>query len=265
MYWIYDLPNWLLGALTTTVFVGGALAGLFASRGIVRRLVDGSGRYNDIVSYFFAAVGVFYGLALGLIAVATWENFTSADNQVSKEAAALAAFYRDLDGYPATLRLRLEEDLRRYTRHIIEVEWPAHRKGLTLAEGAVLLDDVENVIMNFEPKSERERIAHAEVMESLDAVVQQRDLRMQAVPAGLPAALWAVVLIGAVLSIVPTYVFWVENVRLHAFLVACLAAFIALLIFLTATMDNPFRGEFSVSPDAYQLALDQVMTPKPPH
>ncbi len=36
------------------------------------------------------------------------------------------------------------------------------------------------------------------------------------------------------------------------------------LIFLTAAMDNPFRGEFSVSPDAYQEVLDEVMNASHP-
>ncbi len=57
-----------------------------------------------------------------------------------------------------------------------------------------------------------------------------------------------------------TYLFWVENLTLHALLVAILATFIALLIFLTAAMDNPFRGEFSVSPEVFQTILEKVMT-----
>jgi hypothetical protein len=31
------------------------------------------------------------------------------------------------------------------------------------------------------------------------------------------------------------------------------------MICLTALMDNPFRGELSVSPDAYQLVYDSLM------
>ena len=45
-------------------------------------------KHNDVVSFFFAALGVFYGLAMGLIAVATWENYTEIDGVVSTEAAA---------------------------------------------------------------------------------------------------------------------------------------------------------------------------------
>ena len=135
IYWIYDLPNWLLCALIVSIFVGLALVGLFISRPIVRRLVGSSPKHNDVVSYFFAGMGVFYGLALGLIAVATWENYTEIDGVVSTEAAAVASLYRDLDGYPQPLRGRLETMMRDYTRLVIEKEWPAHKRGVALEDG----------------------------------------------------------------------------------------------------------------------------------
>jgi hypothetical protein len=261
MYWIYDYPNWLLGIGTVTVFVVISLLGLVASRPLVRWLLGGVPVHNDIVSYVFAGIGVFYGLALGLIAVATWEDFTGVDDLVGKEAASLAALYRDFDGYPPPLRVRLETMLRDYTRFIIEKDWPAHRQGGIREEGTILLDEVENILMSFEPTGEREKIVHTEVLRSLDSVVEHRRLRLQAVGTGLPASLWSVVLIGALLTIALTYLFWVENRGLHALLVGILATFIALLIFLTAAMDNPFRGEFSVSPDVFQEILDNVMKP----
>jgi hypothetical protein len=42
--------------------------------------------------------------------------------------------------------------------------------------------------------------------------------------------------------------------------VVAFSSSLAILIFLTAAMDNPYRGEFSVSTDAYQYTLDHVMT-----
>jgi hypothetical protein len=98
-------------------------------------------------------------------------------------------------------------------------------------------------------------------MRSLDEVVEQRRLRLGSVTTGLPGALWAVVLIGAMLNIGLTYLFWIENFPLHALLVTVLAVFIGLLVFLTAAMDNPFRGDFSVSADAVRSVLDEVMKP----
>ena len=72
---------------------------------------------------------------------------------------------------------------------------------------------------------------------------------------------WSVVLLGALLNFMIGYLFWVENRALHIVLMSLLATFIALLVFLTAAMDNPFRGDFSVSPDAIQTVLTSVMKP----
>ena len=123
-YWIYDLPNWLLCILIVATIVGLALAGLFISRPIVKRIVGASSKHNDLVSYFLGAMGVFYGLALGLIAVATWENYTEVDAVVTSEAAALTSLYRDLDGYPQPLRGSLE------THHArLHPDWSSKRNG----------------------------------------------------------------------------------------------------------------------------------------
>src|SRR4029077_15461047 len=96
MYWIYDIPNWLLFLLLLAFFGTVSLSGLHLTRPFVRRVVDASGRHNDVTSYCFAAVGVLYGLTLGLIAVGTWQNFNDADSKAAREANSLGALYRDL-------------------------------------------------------------------------------------------------------------------------------------------------------------------------
>jgi Protein of unknown function (DUF4239) len=265
-YWIYDLPNWKLGFLIVGTFTVVGVLGLFLSRPVSRWVLKGSGEYNDVVSWVFAGIGVFYGLALGLIAVGTWEDFTAVDGQVSQEAALLASLYDDLDGYPEAVRPKLEGMLREYTKFIIEKDWPAHRKGLVDDGGNRLFDRFEDAIRGFDPSNDRERIIHTEVVHMVSQVDEARRVRLSSVTAGLPASLWVVVLVGGVLNMSLLYLFWVENVLLHAILVGVFSAFVGLMIFLTAAMDNPFRGNFSVSADAYQEVLDEVMNaPKPGH
>jgi hypothetical protein len=261
MYWIYDIPNWLLGLVTIVTFVVASIAGLLITRPISRRLLEGSTKHNDVVSYFIAAVGVLYGLALGLIAVATYANYTDVDGKAGKEAASIAALYRDLDSYPPTLRTRLETKLRDYTSFIIKKAWPAHRLGKVPAGGEEILEEFENLVGSYEPVTEGQKIAQTEVMRDVNDVVMNRGFRVQAVDSGLPAVLWGVVLIGAALNIGMMYLFWIDNIKLHAVLIGLFAATLGLLVFLTAAMDNPFRGEFSVSPGAYEEVLERVMKP----
>lgn len=261
MYWIYDIPNWQFCLLTITVFVAVSLLGFWAVRPVVKWIVKDSGEYNDVVSWMFAGVGVLYGLTLGLIAVGTWSNFSTASATTSKEADAIEALYRDFDGYPTVLRVELEGMLRNYVETVINKEWPAHRQGQVLDLGDVLLEELENKVMAIEPTSETMKIAHGEAIRSLNQLVQDRGERLQAVSTALPGVLWAIVLLGSVANIAMTYLFWVENRRLHAVLVAFLSATLAMLIFLTAAMDNPFRGEFSVGTDPYQYILDHIIAP----
>ena len=259
MYWIYDIPNWAFFLVTLSVFAAVSLAGLYLTRPFVSRLVNASDKYNDVTNYYFTAIGVLYGLTLGLIAVGTWQNFNDVDTKVSKEANSLGALYRDLDGYPMGLRIEAENLLRDYAKTVIQKEWPAHQQGNVLDSSELILEDFENKVMAFEPASETEKIAHAEVIQSLGELVSDHSLRIQAVQVALPGVLWEVVLLGAVVTMGITYFFWIDNLRLHALLVVAFSAALAMLIFLTAAMDNPFRGQFSVSPDAFQYVLDHVM------
>jgi hypothetical protein len=64
----------------------------------------------------------------------------------------------------------------------------------------------------------------------------------------------------AVVNIGLTYLFWVENIKLHSLLVTAISSSLAMLIFLTAAIDNRYRGELSVSTDAYKYVVDHVMT-----
>ena len=75
------------------------LFGLFALRNWVSRL-HVEQNHNEIVSYFLAAVVLFYGVMVGLIAVGVWEQFSSTDEKVALEASEVAAVYRDLNAYP---------------------------------------------------------------------------------------------------------------------------------------------------------------------
>ena len=167
MYWIYDIPNWQFFLLTLGVFTIVSLAGLYLTRPLVRRVVGASDKYNDLTNYYFAAIGVLYGLTLGLIAVGTWQNFNDVDTKVSKEANSLGALFRDVDGYPAGLRTETENLLRQYAKVVIEEEWSAHQQGEVLDRSEKILEEFENKIMAFEPSTETEKIAHAEVIQSL--------------------------------------------------------------------------------------------------
>src|SRR5271169_6689087 len=99
-YWIYDYPSGLMGALFALVFVATTCLGILLLRPIARSWIHTERRANDMVGFTLSSFSVLYGLLLGLLAVAAYQNFSSVGDIVTKEASSLAALYRDLAGYP---------------------------------------------------------------------------------------------------------------------------------------------------------------------
>jgi Protein of unknown function (DUF4239) len=262
-FWIYDLPNWLLGLLTVLVFAGLAAAGLVASRPLVRRALGPPPGQNDVVSYYLGAFGVFYGLTIGLIAVASWQNLADLDGLVNREASALRVLDRAVLLYPAPARGELHRLLVVYVDYVIEQEWPAQARGETPEGGNGLLADFARALAGFEPATAGQQALHAETLRALSRYVELRRERLFSVGTGLPEAVWWVLLIGAALNILLTYLFAVERLAVHLALTLALAVFVALLVFLIAAMDHPFLGDFSVGPDAFVALRQQMAAPGP--
>ena len=234
-----------------------SLAGLILARRFVLprlRYDDGA---NDAVSGTVQAIGVFYGITVGLIAVAVWGANSAASDLVSREASAIGGLYRDVNGYPSPLKEELHEKLRAYTEYVVKQTWPAQREGKTLDGGMNLLTDFQNAQFAFEPKTAGQSELHEEALRAFNNLADCRRLRVVAAGGGLSDVMWAVIWVGAVISIGVAYFFKIPDVKLHAILVALIAGFLAMVIFMIVINDKPFFGYNGVSSEPYQFMLDK--------
>jgi hypothetical protein len=69
---------------------------------------QGKANLNEILGDYLQYFGVIYGLLLGLLAVATYQNHTDVEKAVASEASSLAALYRDISAYPEPDRQELK-------------------------------------------------------------------------------------------------------------------------------------------------------------
>src|ERR1700761_3390663 len=162
IYWLYSIPTWLSGTLTVVAFVAFGLAGLYLTRGWVRRLDSNEHHaYNDIVGFYMAGVTVLYAVSVGLLAIGAWATYSDVQGKVDHEAAVLGSLYRDISAYPQPDRGIMQDDLRRYARQVIDVGWPLQRKGIVLNDEGAILTDFQEHFMAFEPQNERQKILAA--------------------------------------------------------------------------------------------------------
>lgn len=71
--------------------------------------------------------------------------------------------------------------------------------------------------------------------------------------------MWAVIWVGAVISIGVAYFYQIEDPRIHSILVALMAGFLGLVLFMIVINDRPFTGRNSIQPDSYRVILDHLI------
>jgi hypothetical protein len=86
-------------------------AATFALRRYLHPWFHRDRRANEMVGFVLSSYSVFYGILIGLIAVAAYQNFGTVSDLITREASSLGALYRDLSGYPQPDRERLQGDL----------------------------------------------------------------------------------------------------------------------------------------------------------
>ena len=234
---------------------------LYATRNWVRRVHGHDHSHNDIVGFFLGTIGLFYGITLGLVAVGTWQTFSDVDTKLDLEASALAALYRDVSSFPEPKRSELQTDLREYTRRLIDVVWPLQRRGIAPLNNAGIMNTIQTHLASFERATESQKTLQADAYREFSRLVELRRTRLKSVTTGLPASLWVVLLVGAVVNIAVSWFFHMRSQSMHFWMTVMFSGILGLLIFLVAAMDNPFRGEISVGPEAFELVYQQLMKP----
>ena len=257
IYWIYDLPNWQFAFLCISFFVIFSMAGLIAFRRFIQQKVILQA-HNDVVSFFMAGMNAIYGITLGLIAVGAWENFGAIDNNVSQEASAIAAFYQDTRPMPVAFGDSLRAQMKEYVRYTIQDAWPKQRQGILPHGGTQRLTAVQMTLSKYEPTTKNQEINLAEAYKQFNNIIQLRRVRLQNVTSGLPAAIWYVILFGALLNIMINWFFVTDKFRVHLLMTTFFAALLGSLVFLVAAMDNPFRGELSISSEAFEVIYENM-------
>jgi hypothetical protein len=199
-----------------------------------------------------------FGLLLGLLSVATYQNAADVAKSVDLEAAAVASLYQGLTAYPEPLRGELQFLVRDYTQYVIHKDWPAHREGEIWNGGAARLQVIQQKILSLDASDPAKAVVQSQTLSAFNALVSAREQRLTGVRTAIPGVLWYVVAIGVVINIT---LIWLLDMRFttHMILGGVMSFFLGVVLFLLVGMDRPMRGSVSVTPQAFQVVYDHVM------
>lgn len=253
--WLFDYPALYMSVASGLVFATITFIGIVVMKPFVTSRLHHDGSRNDVVEITLSGFSSLYGILLGLLAVGAYENLNNMEDVVSKEASAISVLYRDFRGYPEPIRSKLEQGLRDYARHVAEVSFPQQARRLRPSGESDLIDKVFDTLISFSPKGKAEEILHAEALGQFNNLMEARRTRLTNLTSGIPTILWWIVALGAGINLLLICLLDFPIVA-HITFSGLLAFYIGAMIFVIASMDNPFSGSDRVRPTAIQLVID---------
>ena len=244
-------------ALIVVIIVLVSLLGLVAVRRAVSH--DRLARHTDVAGYVYAVIGVVYAVILAQVVVAAWDEYRDAKLVAANEANAVLNLARLAEVWPDQERARVETELSRYARHVVEVEWPAMAAGqYDTSQHTALTQELWRAVNEAGEQSSRTAPAYMASLQQLDALDEARRNRVLLGEGGLPEAMTLTLVIGAVVTVGFSYLFAVENGWVHGLMTASLATLIALLLLLEYQLETPFAGISAIEPTAMEFVLAEI-------
>lgn len=212
----------------------------------------------DFLAGLHAALFTITFLTLGYGLVNASETVDRFQQNVEVEANELRTldFLLNLYGLPETGELR--QDLRKYVKSIVHDEWPAlsKRAGSDVTLG--LQRKFRTDLSTLNPINGRELVIYSEVLRITEKVIQARSTRIsdsstKVAPQFMMASYVGYICILIISAIMLTQFTWVRFITLNIQIFA-----VAFIFAATITLDNPFVGSHSISPDSIASLFNQT-------
>ena len=261
IHWLHEWPTILGAGFVVVCFLAPTLIGSAFLQPALGRLLRSERDPNTPVGLLLNAFTLYYGVLLALLSIAVFENYNKAQDTIGREAASIVALHRNLSGYPEPIRTSLIDTLQRYLDEETGPGWSAQRRNQTSTPGTRLVDDMNRQLVAFRPDRQTgEDILHQQTLRSFGEFIDRRGLRIQASGTSIPAIIWTIVLIGAILNVLVLWLFDLSRTT-HFVLGGVLTVFIGLVIYMVAVLDQPFRGVHGIDPDDLVHARQQISAP----
>jgi hypothetical protein len=106
-------------------------------------------------------------------------------------------------------------------------------------------------LAQLDPKTLGQTANKAEMLRAVNDLIKARRSRILAAGEHLPEVVWQILLVAGGVAVAYTYMFGAHSFRIHMAIVGLISATISLVFTLIIALDYPFRGDVSVSDEAF--------------
>jgi hypothetical protein len=212
--------------------------------------------HNDVIGPSVGVIGTTYAVIVAFMLSGVWSNFQTALRNTEVEANSLVSLSRLGRALPSPEREQIQQLTLEYAKVMIEQEWSAMTRQELSARGQQIMNELWTLLPATQAHSPQEQAALQQALAELSSMSQHRRIRVLESRTELPNILWAVLLVGGVVTVGASCLFGVEDFKIHALQVGALSLTISIVLVAIADIDHPFEGIVHVTPSSFQYALE---------
>lgn len=250
------------GSITIIILcIGAALAFLFA----VRRfwMPPTRSAHNDAIGPNVSVLGTTYAVLIAFMLSGVWSEMQAASLNTEQEANSLINIYRFAEQLPQESRIEVQKLAHDYAQVMISEEWPAMLHESSSPAGHVLAQSLWRALTSVQPHTPTEQQMMDHALSELTSMSEHRRVRILQSHQKLPAMLWAVLIVGGIVTVGSTCLFGIADFKLHIVQVFEISFLVSLMLMAIAAIDQPFQGHVRVPPDAFRYAVETMETLHP--
>jgi len=212
--------------------------------------------HHAVAGPFLSIIATLYAVVVGFIVVDSMNNFQSARLNVEREANCIHDLWHLAQGVPDPLQTEVRKLCIEYADTMVNYEWPSMASGSMGDQGHLVFTRLWHGVTRYQPKNDADSMFLSQMVNELQTAGDCRHSRLLAAQSVYDPAIWLVVGVGSVITIVFTYFFGVQNIKIQALMTALVTIVLTLNLVAIDMFSTPFSGDVRVSPRAFQSDLD---------
>jgi hypothetical protein len=210
--------------------------------------------HNSALSPYVTVVGLVYGALLGFTVVVGWQEFLSAEVNVSSEASTLTTMYRQTVAMPQPEQSQIRQQLRQYTEGLQGPEWGKQDFGRIGNRARAAITAMYRTVGSQQPDAASSAI-NQDFLGRLTVLASERSTRILDAKPRIPPLLWSSLIFGGLVLIALTGFLRLTSNRGHMVLTSAVAVLLGLLLYLVFVLDHPF-GPLGVTSQPFAHAVN---------
>lgn len=257
MSWMHRVAEWPVWLIVFGILIFSVVAS-WAVTALERRWkpCPVSKENNELVGFTYAVFGLVYGVVLAFTIIVAWQRFADAERIAMQEAAILSELWRGVRAFPPEVAEVFQGNLLAYAHSVIEDEWPLmSAEGTAHPKTQALYEQIWERSFTLNPQTPVQEAYLSELLGDISELSVNRKLRILHSRAEISPILWMVLLVGAVPTIGYTLLFASRHDSVQVLVTSTVNLIVFLSLFVAMSLQYPFTGDVSISPDAFREIL----------